>query len=389
MAVPAILEQVLFEERVFRIEDQNLRTRLKLFEIVSNQRSALVGPRWAAERVRRGDNDEKTAVLHAFQLPSQQLGLRASIPRVRDGLRCGLVIALYAVVFEGDARSDDGPVVRKLGAACQRHGPCYRVHRYRRIVDDVDAVCFRERLIIMGERFERAHAREIEIAEEARRVFLFRLEQCYVEFCRGGYQIFGDGRAANAAPDHDDPCLGLASRRPGVESRDKARSGQAAKLSTRPCHCRLLSFARAARYSASVAVSASLSCKATACMIELERVPDLKAAIASASFSLSIPTIAGMPLSPPSRRWQDAHMAASWAPRSLSAVMPLSALRMTRPRAMVNTTDCDAIIRRQRTGVPKSKRRRRPLARRTRAGRSRWRAGRTRDRDWPRWPRAN
>ena len=29
----------------------------------------------------------------------------------------------------------------------------------------------------------------------------------------------------------------------GVESRDKARSGKAAELATRPCHCRLLSLA--------------------------------------------------------------------------------------------------------------------------------------------------
>src|ERR1700730_9680424 len=193
MAVPAILEQVLFEERVFRIEDQNLRPRLKLFEIVSNQRSTLVGTGWTAERVRRGDDDEKTAVLHGFQLPSQQLGLRPSTPRVRDGLRCSYVVALDAVVFEGDARSDDCPVVRKLGAARQRHGLRYRVDRYRRVMDDFDAVCFRERLIIMGERFERANAREIEIAEEARRVFLLRLDQCYIEFCGSGDQILGDG----------------------------------------------------------------------------------------------------------------------------------------------------------------------------------------------------
>src|ERR1700694_5454846 len=65
-------------------------------------------------------------------------------------------------------------------------------------------------------------------------------------------------------------------------------------------------------------------------MIWLERSPDLKACIARISVSSSSPMIDGIPLSRPSRRWQDAHVAASWAPRSLSATALRSATKITR-----------------------------------------------------------
>jgi len=75
-------------------------------------------------------------------------------------------------------------------------------------------------------------------------------------------------------------------------------------------------------------------------MIALERAPDLKAAIAPVSFSVSIPTIDGMPLSRPSSRWQAAQVAASSAPRSLSAAMPRFALRIVRPTAIEAAMNC-------------------------------------------------
>src|SRR5882757_7628780 len=65
-------------------------------------------------------------------------------------------------------------------------------------------------------------------------------------------------------------------------------------------------------------------------MIWLERSPDLKACIARVNVSSSSPMIDGIPLSRPSRRWQGAHVAASWAPRSLSATALRSATKITR-----------------------------------------------------------
>ena len=86
VAGPSVLEQILLEETVLRIEDQDLRPRLELLEIVGDQGRALVGTRRAAERIRRRDDDEHAAILHAFELPSQQLGLWPGVPGVRHDL---------------------------------------------------------------------------------------------------------------------------------------------------------------------------------------------------------------------------------------------------------------------------------------------------------------
>ena len=59
------------------------------------------------------------------------------------------------------------------------------------------------------------------------------------------------------------------------------------------------------------AIVSVLSERATTCMIWLQRLPDLKASIVSASFLASSPMIEGMPWSRPSRRWHAAHIAAS------------------------------------------------------------------------------
>ena len=50
-----------------------------------------------------------------------------------------------------------------------------------RLMDDVDAVSLRERLIAMGERFERPKTGKIEVAEEAGRITRFRLDQRDIE----------------------------------------------------------------------------------------------------------------------------------------------------------------------------------------------------------------
>src|SRR4029434_7715356 len=61
---------------------------------------------------------------------------------------------------------------------------------------------------------------------------------------------------------------------------------------------------------------------------------DLYASIARVSISGLMPRIVGIPPLPPSRRWQDAHIAASWAPASRSAALLRSARIMNDPAAI-------------------------------------------------------
>src|SRR5246127_3106016 len=62
--------------------------------------------------------------------------------------------------------------------------------------------------------------------------------------------------------------------------------------------------------------------------------PDLYASIARVSISGPMPRIVGIPRSPPSGRWQDAHSAASWAPPSRSAAWLRSARMINDPAAI-------------------------------------------------------
>ena len=145
VADPSVLEQILLEEAVLRIEDQDLRLRLELLEIVRDQRSALVGAGRTTERIRRGDDQENPAILHAFELPPQELGLRPGIPGMRHDLGRGLVVALDGAEFEGDARGEHEPVVGELAAALESDRLRHRIDGRREIVDDFDAVSLRQR----------------------------------------------------------------------------------------------------------------------------------------------------------------------------------------------------------------------------------------------------
>src|SRR5271170_3472610 len=53
VAVPAVLEQILFKESILRIEDHDLRPRLVLLEIIGYETRALVGAGRTAKRVWR------------------------------------------------------------------------------------------------------------------------------------------------------------------------------------------------------------------------------------------------------------------------------------------------------------------------------------------------
>ena len=108
--------------------------------------------------------------------------------------------------------ASDEPVVRELRAAFEL--TVFATGSIAAAVSWMTLMPYRlrERLIAMRERFERAKAGEIEVAEEAGRVPRFGLDQRYLECFGARGQIFGDGRAADAAADHNDPRLGLASR---------------------------------------------------------------------------------------------------------------------------------------------------------------------------------
>jgi hypothetical protein len=143
VAIPGVLEQVLSEEIVLRIQDQDLGPWLVLFEIVSDEGGALVRSGRAAERVTGRDDHEKAAVLHAFELLSQQPCLWPAIPGVRHGLRRALVVALDGAVFERNARGKDDAVVRQLRPTLKRYGLPHRIDRRHGVMDDVDAVSLR------------------------------------------------------------------------------------------------------------------------------------------------------------------------------------------------------------------------------------------------------
>ena len=131
---------------------------------------------------------------------------------MRHDPRRGLVIALDGASLEGNTRGKDDAVVRQLRPTFEAHVLGHRIDRRHGVMDDVDAVSLRKCLIAMREGFQRAKPGEIEVAEEAGRVPRFGLDQCYIECFGAEGQVLGGGRTANAAADHNDPRLGLASR---------------------------------------------------------------------------------------------------------------------------------------------------------------------------------
>src|SRR4029453_17467674 len=208
---PSVLKQLLLEETVLRIEDQDLRARLELLEIIRHQRSALIRAGRTTERVRRGDDQKNPAILHAVELLSQELGLWPGNPGMWHDFRCGLVVALDGVEFESNTRGEHQPVVGQLAAALKIDRLRYRIDGRSKIVDNFDPVSLRQRLIAMRERFERAHPGEIESAEEAGRVARLGLDQRHLDPCSPRRQILGDRRAADTAADDYDSRAGLAS----------------------------------------------------------------------------------------------------------------------------------------------------------------------------------
>ncbi len=247
VAVPAVLEQILFKESVLRIEDQDLRPRLVLLEIIGDEASALVGAGRTAKRVWRGSDHKDAPILHCFELSAQQLRLGPGVPGVRHGLGRGLVIAVDGAELEGDAWRDDEAVIGQCRAALEPDDLGCRINPRGGLMDDVDAVALRKRLVTVGERFERPKTGKIKVAEKAGRITRLRLDQRDIESLGARSQIFRDGRAPNAAADHDHPRLCLAKR----HSRSKCQAGGpsgGAEFATCPAfHCGFASSRCAAR----------------------------------------------------------------------------------------------------------------------------------------------
>ena len=100
---PALLEQRLLGELVLGIEDQQLRFRLVLFQVVGNHAGTLIGAGRAAERVVRRRDHHDAAVSHGLELASQQQRLLARLPGVRHHLAGRLVVALDRTPAQIDA----------------------------------------------------------------------------------------------------------------------------------------------------------------------------------------------------------------------------------------------------------------------------------------------
>ena len=102
--LPGVLEQALLREIVLRIEDDQLRARFRLLQIIGDQARPLIRSRRAAERIGRGRDHDRPAIGHRFELTAQQKGLVASQPGVRHHRGRGLVITGQRVPADRDPR---------------------------------------------------------------------------------------------------------------------------------------------------------------------------------------------------------------------------------------------------------------------------------------------
>ena len=116
VADPSVLKQLLLEEAVLRIEDQDLRARLELLEIIRDQRSALATGRADNEKGSEGIRSENPPSSMLSSCCRRKLGLWPGNPGMWHDFCCGLVVALDGVEFESDTRGEHQPVM----AACRR-----------------------------------------------------------------------------------------------------------------------------------------------------------------------------------------------------------------------------------------------------------------------------
>src|SRR3954469_19339021 len=157
--LPRRLEQALLGERVLRVKDEKLATRLVTLEIVGDQTRSLIGSGRAAERVGGSYNDDGTPILHYLKLPAQQKGLLSGLPGMRQSFGCFFAIARQRVEAEVDARREHQPVVVQDGAVRERDAAGLRIDSRRAVRGQSDPLG-PQRVVSEALRFERAQARD-------------------------------------------------------------------------------------------------------------------------------------------------------------------------------------------------------------------------------------
>ena len=138
VALPAVLEQPLLGELLLGVDDQDLRRRIGLFQNMGHHRDALIGPRRAAEGVRRRHHAISAALRQGLDLRLEKLGLRAGLVSVRHAVLLRQVPSGNGPRPEVDARRQDEAVVSEAGPAREPHAPLVAVDGDRPVVHDVD-----------------------------------------------------------------------------------------------------------------------------------------------------------------------------------------------------------------------------------------------------------
>jgi len=234
VAVPGFLEQILLEEIVLVVQDQYFRFRLVLLEIGRDHRGALIRPGRTAERIGWRGHEEHAAIRHRLQLAAQQNRLRTGHPGMRHDLLRRRIIPLDGAVAECDAWRQNQPVVGQDGSACEPDRAGGSVYADRPVLGYGNAVARGERIVAVGERLEGAQPGEIEVAEEAGRVTLFRFHQGDRECAAASHsQISRRRGAAGATPDDDDFRGGFSRRCGGA--RQAGGACHAAERAARAC----------------------------------------------------------------------------------------------------------------------------------------------------------
>jgi len=108
-------------------------------EVVAHQGRALIGSRWAAERIARHANDDESAIWHRFQLFAKERRLRSGDPGMRHCLRGGLIVASDAAPDELNPWRDDQIVVVERPSAGQPDLLAGWIDRSGRVMHDIDA----------------------------------------------------------------------------------------------------------------------------------------------------------------------------------------------------------------------------------------------------------
>ena len=172
---------------------------------MGHHRDPLVGPRRAAEGVRRRDHAIGAALRHGLDLRLEKLGLRASLVGVRHAVLLRQIPSGNGPVAEVDARREHEAVVGQAAPAREPHAALVAVDGDRPVVHHVDPVICGQRAVAVPDRRPVAEAADIEVREEAGVVGAARFHERYIH---STLRILGDVArsrctARAAAHDHD------------------------------------------------------------------------------------------------------------------------------------------------------------------------------------------